>query len=91
MRAVVRKTNEGLLFAAPGDTVQAVPFEDGRAVDLTIDDGRLIVTADGATRGVLHPARLNMGDCFAYARARNRGLALLHKGDDFARTIVGVP
>jgi len=33
-----------------------------------------------------HPAALNMGDCFAYACARSRGLPLLCKGDDFPRT-----
>ena len=33
-----------------------------------------------------HPARLNMGDCFAYACSRHFGLPLLYKGDDFALT-----
>ncbi len=33
-----------------------------------------------------HPAKLNFGDCFAYALARSRGEPLLFKGDDFART-----
>lgn len=33
-----------------------------------------------------HPARLNLGDCFAYASARVHGLKLLYKGEDFART-----
>ena len=33
-----------------------------------------------------HPARLNLGDCFAYALARSQGRKLLFKGDDFART-----
>ena len=33
-----------------------------------------------------HPAKLNMGDCFAYACARTRGARLLYKGEDFART-----
>lgn len=33
-----------------------------------------------------HKARLNMGDCFAYACARHFGLPLLYKGDDFALT-----
>ncbi|MGX1785816.1 type II toxin-antitoxin system VapC family toxin [Bosea sp. NPDC055332] len=33
-----------------------------------------------------HPAKLNMGDCAAYALARSRGLPLLCKGDDFAQT-----
>lgn len=33
-----------------------------------------------------HPARLNMGDCFAYALAKTRNLPLLFKGDDFVHT-----
>lgn len=33
-----------------------------------------------------HPAGLNLGDVFAYALARRRGLPLLFKGDDFAQT-----
>jgi ribonuclease VapC len=33
-----------------------------------------------------HPARLNIGDCFAYALAKATGLPLLYKGADFART-----
>ena len=36
-----------------------------------------------------HPARLNMGDCFAYAAARTFGATLLYKGDDFAETDIG--
>jgi ribonuclease VapC len=33
-----------------------------------------------------HPARLNIGDCFAYALAKTTGEKLLFKGEDFART-----
>ena len=33
-----------------------------------------------------HPAGLNLGDVFAYALARTRGLPLLFTGDDFSRT-----
>lgn len=33
-----------------------------------------------------HDAKLNMGDCFAYACARTNNASLLYKGDDFART-----
>jgi ribonuclease VapC len=33
-----------------------------------------------------HPARLNFGDCFAYALAKATGDPLLFKGDDFAQT-----
>jgi ribonuclease VapC len=33
-----------------------------------------------------HPAKLNMGDCAAYALAKARGWPLLFKGDDFSQT-----
>jgi ribonuclease VapC len=36
-------------------------------------------------RGV-HPARLNYGDCFAYALAKETSEPLLFKGTDFAQT-----
>lgn len=35
-----------------------------------------------------HPAKLNMGDCAAYALAKARGWPLLFKGDDFTQTDV---
>jgi len=35
-----------------------------------------------------HPARLNFGDCVSYALAQARGLPLLYKGEDFAKTDV---
>ncbi len=33
-----------------------------------------------------HPARLNYGDCFAYALAKTSGEPLLFKGNDFPQT-----
>lgn len=33
-----------------------------------------------------HPAGLNLGDCFAYALAREAGCPLLYVGQDFAQT-----
>jgi hypothetical protein len=33
-----------------------------------------------------HPAKLNFGDCFAYALAKLTGEPLLFKGDEFAHT-----
>lgn len=41
-------------------------------------------------KGSGHPARLNMGDCFAYALARDLGEPLLFKGNDFALTDIEV-
>jgi len=39
-----------------------------------------------------HPARLNYGDCFAYALAKSRRLPLLYVGTDFGLTdIEAVP
>ena len=37
-------------------------------------------------RGTGHPARLNFGDCLSYAVAKVRGIPLLYKGQDFAKT-----
>ncbi|GEL20986.1 type II toxin-antitoxin system VapC family toxin [Pseudonocardia asaccharolytica] len=39
-------------------------------------------------RGSGHPAKLNFGDCFAYALAMCRGEPLLFKGNDFTHTDV---
>jgi len=38
----------------------------------------------GKGRG--HPAQLNLGDCFAYAVAKNHHTELLFKGEDFDKT-----
>lgn len=38
-----------------------------------------------------HPAGLNMGDCLSYACAKLRGMPLLYRGDDFARTDIATP
>jgi ribonuclease VapC len=63
-----------------------------------IDDSRIsvqpvtVAQADLAREAHLtygkgrHPARLNLGDCFAHALARDSGRPLLFKGGDFART-----
>jgi ribonuclease VapC len=37
-------------------------------------------------KGSGHPARLNFGDCFAYALAKVKREPLLFKGSDFAQT-----
>jgi len=39
-------------------------------------------------RGSGHPAKLNFGDCFAYALAKAKREPLLCKGDDFVHTDV---
>ena len=37
-------------------------------------------------KGSGHTAKLNFGDCFAYALAKSTGELLLFKGDEFAHT-----
>lgn len=58
-----------------------VPFGDEEA-----EEARLAYARFG--RGSGRAARLNFGDCIAYATARVRGEPLVCKGDDFARTDV---
>jgi ribonuclease VapC len=37
-------------------------------------------------RNSRHPAKLNMGDCFAYACTKTNSAKLLYKGNDFVHT-----
>ena len=53
---------------------------------VSLEQARLAVTAFERFGKGRHPARLNFGDCFSYALAKERGLPLLFKGSDFART-----
>lgn len=39
-------------------------------------------------KGSGHPAKLNFGDCFVYALAKDKGEAVLFKGNDFSQTDV---
>ena len=41
----------------------------------------------GKGRG--HPAQLNLADCLSYACAKEHGVPLLYKGNDFSRTDLG--
>lgn len=54
---------------------------------VSVEQGRLARQAHRSFgRGSGHPARLNFGDCFAYALAKARSEPLLFKGDDFSMT-----
>ena len=56
-------------------------------VPITSEIGRLALDARARYgKGTGHPARLNIGDCFAYAYAKAHAVPLLYKGDDFAHT-----
>lgn len=53
---------------------------------VTIDQGHLARQAFLDFGKGRHKARLNFGDCFAYALAKATGETLLFKGDDFSQT-----
>jgi ribonuclease VapC len=53
-------------------------------IPVDVQIARLAADAFERFRG--RPARLNLGDCFAYALAKQCSAALLFKGDDFTHT-----
>jgi ribonuclease VapC len=55
-----------------------------RVEPVTLEHARLAMAAFVKYRG--RPAHLNLGDCFAYALAKAKGVPLLYKGSDFAAT-----
>lgn len=72
------------------DVIDFLTMAGIRTVSISPADGETALLAFaryGKGRG--HPAQLNLGDCFAYAVARNRHVGLLFKGDDFSRTDMG--
>lgn len=69
---------EGILRAA-AVTIEPVSVEQARAA-------RVAFLRYG--RGSGSPAKLNFGDCFAYALSATAGEPLLFKGDDFRHTDV---
>jgi ribonuclease VapC len=55
---------------------------------VTVDQARLAREAYRDFGKGRHRAGLNFGDCFAYALAKDKGEALLFKGEDFRHTDV---
>jgi ribonuclease VapC len=56
-----------------------------RLVSIGAQEAQLAIAAHDRYGKGRHPAKLNMGDCFAYACAKANGATLLYTGDDFAR------
>jgi len=75
-------------FGAVGEAKSAAWIEQaGISVEpATLEQAQIAVNAFASYRG--RPARLNLGDCFAYALARSLAIPLLFKGSDFAGTDV---
>lgn len=85
VRALSRETSDSIAMAAA--RLAALQASVG-ARGVTIGPAEQVMALEVHARfgkGV-HPARLNMGDCFAYACARTNAVPLLFKGDDFSLT-----
>jgi ribonuclease VapC len=83
--SIGRKLKDHVLSA------ELVPqFLESAGIEMIGVDASLYpVVADAYLRygkGTGHPARLNFGDCFSYAYAKQAGVPLLYKGNDFAKT-----
>jgi ribonuclease VapC len=60
-------------------SVEIIAFSDAQQ-DLAAEAYRTYGKGSG------HPAKLNFGDCFAYALAKDTGEPLLFRGNDFSQT-----
>jgi ribonuclease VapC len=72
---------------AAADVNEFLTIASVRCVAITVGQTRTALDAFaryGKGRG--HPAQLNLGDCFAYAVARDQDVPLLFKGNDFSQT-----
>lgn len=74
------------LHGAAADVAAFIAGRDIRIVDIGWREADVAVEASASYGKGRHPARLNLGDCFAYACAQENSAALLYKGDDFALT-----
>jgi ribonuclease VapC len=85
VRAVARATSRSQYEAA--DRLYSLQRSAGaRLVPLGQAEQALALEAHARFGKGVHPARLNMGDCFAYACAKAHGVPLLYKGGDFSLT-----
>lgn len=86
VRAVARKRKVDIAAALAAVEETLADF-DVRCVSMGETEWRLALDAHARYgKGTGHPARLNMGDCFAYACAKANDATLLYKGDDFVHT-----
>jgi ribonuclease VapC len=81
------RTRHASVEEATADVEEFLSIAGVACAAITLEETRTALIAFaryGKGRG--HPAQLTLGDCFAYAVARNRGLPLLFKGNDFTGT-----
>ncbi len=83
---VVDTARDPIVSRKLDDLLRAAAIE---IVPVTVEQGRIAREAyRDFGRGSGHPAKLNFGDCFSYALARDTDEVLLFKGNDFGATDV---
>lgn len=65
---------------------EALDLVDAEIVPADAATARRVGAAYGLWGKGVHPAKLNLADCFSYDVARASGCPLLYVGDDFAQT-----
>ncbi len=86
VRAIARKRDIAVA-EAQADVNTFVADFTLRLVTIGAEEATMAIAAhERFGKGTGHPARLNMGDCFAYACAKTNGARLLYKGNDFVHT-----
>lgn len=87
----INAAEAGFVLLSRGRFADPADFQAWLAVlDVTVSgepfDAASVLAAFWSFGKGRHPARLNLGDCFAYALAKTLDAPLLYKGDDFAKT-----
>lgn len=76
-----------LPIAAAAEAVESyLALIEIKMVNVAPETARIALDAFDRFGKGRHPARLNFGDCFAYACARHHGEPLMFKGSDFPQT-----
>lgn len=80
---VIERRRDPALFTVRDKLLQVMPIT---VLPVSVEQARIGADAYRKYGRGNHPARLNFGDCFAYALAKETGEPLLFKGDDFIHT-----
>ena len=83
----VRRVTKSTPTEAAADVTEFLRGFRIRVMSITSEMGEVALAAHARYgKGQGHPAQLNMGDCFAYAVAKDHRTSLLYKGNDFSLT-----
>lgn len=78
--------NREYLSKKPNDLDELIEAFGGEIIPLDKEQAKKARKAYQKYGKGKHPAKLNMGDCFSYALAKQTNVPLLYKGNDFSET-----